>query len=795
MYLGAADILEVLEFNKILEISAKDCYGEPGRLLICDSKPKLKYVKINQLLDQVFEFKNILEGAKEFPLGSYGDVSQELSYLDIIDYVPESTQIMSLYNIMNLFQQTKKFFTQSEQSLFPNIYQLVDLPVDFEEPLRHVNKVLDEKGEVKSNASKALVRIRATKGAKTKQIDKLFSSIINDLTNKGLLTDNKESYRNGRRVLSVPAEYKRQIRGIIHDESATGKTAFIEPEGIIDLNNDIFDLDMDERKEIVKILLGLCNVIRPYGEDISIVSGIVAQIDAIQAKAKLALRISANKPRLRKEPKYNWKNAVHPLLLIKNTPLEKETVPFNLELIGKNRILLLSGPNAGGKSICMKTVGLLQLMLQSGFLVTMDENSEMGIFEHIFTDIGDQQSLEDDLSTYSSRLQNMKKLLAGATDKSLVLIDEFGSGTDPKLGGAIAEAILRELNFRKSYAVITTHYSNLKIFAFKTKGIVNGAMLFDKESLSPSYIMKIGRPGSSFAYEIATKVGLDAKILKYAKFKTGKNAKAIEDLLIELQSDKKRLEDQLQEMKDREVKLQKLIKNYELMNNDLNIKRKRLKLDSKQLELQRTQRDSQEIDKLIKELKNKQSKETVNEAKQIKAKEVTKKKALNDEVKALQREIYSENTEGGKKIKEGDFVKLISGGAAGKVDRITKNKAIVMMGIMKMTVDLDELIPANEPIPINKRKSVNTDAVKSSATFETKIDIRGLRRDEALRTLEAFLDKAIINNVDICQIIHGKGNGILKKSVLKKIREYKDVKEVFHPPQEAGGDGVTIVNF
>jgi len=795
MYLGAADILEVLEFNKILEISAKDCYGEPGRQLICDSKPKLKYVKINQLLDQVFEFKNILEGAKDFPLGSYGDVSQELSYLDIIDYVPESTQIMALYNIMNLFQQTKKFFTKSEQSLFPNIYQLVDLPVDFEEPLRHVNKVLDEKGEVKSNASKALVRIRATKGAKTKQIDKLFSSIINDLTNKGLLTDNKESYRNGRRVLSVPAEHKRQIRGIIHDESATGKTAFIEPEGIIDLNNDIFDLDMDERKEIVKILLGLCNVIRPFSEDIGIVSGIVAQIDAIQAKAKLALRINAHKPRLRKEPKYNWKNAVHPLLLIKNTPLEKETVPFNLELIGKNRILLLSGPNAGGKSICMKTVGLLQLMLQSGFLVTMDENSEMGIFEHIFTDIGDQQSLEDDLSTYSSRLQNMKKLLAGATDKSLVLIDEFGSGTDPKLGGAIAEAILRELNFRKSYAVITTHYSNLKIFAFKTKGIVNGAMLFDKESLSPSYIMKIGRPGSSFAYEIATKVGLDAKILKYAKFKTGKNAKAIEDLLIELQSDKKRLEDQLQEMKDREVKLQKLIKNYELMNNDLNIKRKRLKLDSKQLELQRTQRDSQEIDKLIKELKNKQSKETVNEAKQIKAKEVTKKKALNDEVKALQREIYSENTEGGKKIKEGDFVKLISGGAAGKVDRITKNKAIVMMGIMKMTVDLDELIPANEPIPINKRKSVNTDAVKSSATFETKIDIRGLRRDEALRTLEAFLDKAIINNVDICQIIHGKGNGILKKSVLKKIREYKDVKEVFHPPQEAGGDGVTIVNF
>ena len=793
MKLGAEDIFEVLEFNKIIDITAKECYGQPGKQLLCDAKPMLKYSKINQLLDEVSEFKKVLEGAKDFPLGAYKDVNQELSYLDIIDYIPESEQINALCNIMSLFQKTKKFFAKSEITLFPTIYNIVDVEIDFTEPLTHVNKVLDEKGEVKSNASKALVKIRATKGAKTKQIDRVFGSIISDFTQKGFLTDNKESYRNGRRVLSVPAEYKRQIRGIIHDESATGKTAFIEPEKIIELNNDLFDLDMEERKEIVKILKELCNVIRPFGEHIEIACKKLTLIDAIQAKAKLAIRINAHKPRLRKEPKYNWKQAFHPLLYIKNQPLAKETVPFDLELIGKNRILLLSGPNAGGKSICMKTVGLLQLMLQTGYLVTMDENSEMGIFESMFTDIGDQQSLEDDLSTYSSRLQNMKKLLKGATEKSLVLIDEFGSGTDPKLGGAIAEAILRELNFRKSYAVITTHYSNLKIFAFKTKGIVNGAMLFDKESLSPSYIMKIGRPGSSFAYEIATKVGLDNKILKYAKFKTGKNAKAIEDLLIELQSDKKRLEDQLQEMREREEKLQKLIKNYELMSNDLNVKRKRLKLDTKQLALQKAQRDNQEIDKLIKELKN--EKKDIKKVKEIKEKKVAASKDLSKEVKSLQKEVYSENTKGGDNIKVGDFVKLISGGSAGKVEKISKGKAIVMMGIMKMTVDLEELIPANEPISIRNKKSVNTEYVKSSAKFETKLDIRGLRRDEAIKTLEAFLDKAIINNVDICEIIHGKGTGALKKSVLKKIREYRDVKEFFHPPQEAGGDGVTIVNF
>jgi len=793
MKLGAVDIFEVLEFNKVLDIAAKECYGEPGRRLICDAIPKLKYIEINQLLDEVNEFKNILNGAKDYPFGAYVDVSQELSYLDVIDYVPESEQIRSIYNIMWLYQGMKKFFGKSEIELYSTVYAIINQPIDFEASIAHVNRVLDEKGHVKSNASKALVRLRATKGAKTKQIDKVFGSIISDFNRKGMLTDNKESYRNGRRVLSVPAEHKRQIRGIIHDESATGKTAFIEPEKIIELNNDLFDLDMEERKEIVKILRDLYNMIRPQTEDIAIASGILAKMDSVQAKARLALQVGAHKPRLRKEPKYKWSNAFHPLLYIKNKPLDVPTIPFNLELIGPNRILLLSGPNAGGKSICMKSVGLLQLMLQSGFLVTMDETSEMGIFESIFTDIGDQQSLEDDLSTYSSRLKNMKNLLVGANDKSLVLIDEFGSGTDPKLGGAIAEAILRELNFRKSYAVITTHYSNLKIFAFKTKGIVNGAMLFDSEELSPTFIMKIGRPGSSFAYEIATKVGLDNKVLKYARHKTGKNAKAVEDLLIELQNDKKRLEDQLQEMKDREVKLQRLIKNYELMSNDLNIKRKRLKLDTKQHELQKRQRDTQEIDKLIKELKHTKN---VDAIKEVKEKEVTKKKELKEEVKALQREVYSGNTEGGKKIKEGDFVKLISGGAAGKVDSIQKNKAIVMMGIMKMTVDLDELIPANEPIPVNKKKSINTDNVaKSTATFETKIDIRGLYREEAIRTLEAFLDKAIINNVDICEIIHGKGNGVLKKSVLKKIREYKDIKEHFHPPQEAGGDGVTIVYF
>lgn len=788
MELISKDILEKLEFDKILNLASKYCFGQIAKELICDASPSFNFKEVRLKLQEVSEFKQFLMEDLKFPLSSYASILAFTKLLRVEDYVLETEEIREVYNTMSLMAAIHKFFHKREDSPLKSIIAEVEI---LDDVLVAIDKIIDEKGEIRSNASPELVRIRRDRASKLQELDRQFRTIINENKNKGWLSDNEESYRNGRRVLSVPAEHKRKVRGIIHDESSTGKTAFIEPEKIIEINNDIFDLDSDEKREIYRLLKELCRMLRPYAEEIEDYEEILIRFDLISAKARLALDMEAHMPKIGAEPKLSIKVAYHPLLLIKNKELAKETVPFTLDLFGKNRLVLISGPNAGGKSICMKAVGLLQLMLQSGFLLPLDPDSEFGIFKKFFTDIGDEQSLEDDLSTYSSRLKNMKNLLDNSDENSLVLIDEFGSGTDPKLGGAIAEAILKEMNHRRVFGVVTTHYSNLKIFAFKTKGIVNGAMLFDNEKLTPTYLLKVGKPGSSFAFEIAEKSGLDPRILKYAKHKSGKNAKAVEQLLVELQNEKKDLEDQVNGLKERELKLQRLINSYETMSTDLNVKRKKLKLDKKAIELQQNQRDTKEINKLIKDIKETKN---LDEAKKLAQKIKNKREVLNNEVKSLQKEIHKKEVVEQRPIVEGDFVKLLSGGSTGTVLKIAKGKAKVTMGVLTVMVELSDLVLAKEPLDL-KSKSINTDMIDSKLNFESKIDIRGLRKNEAIQTLEVFVDKAILSNADMIRIVHGKGNGILKQSVIQKLREYDAVSSYEHPPDKEGGDGVTIAHL
>jgi len=596
--------------------------------------------------------------------------------------------------------------------------------------------------------------------------------------------------------LTVPAEHKRRIRGIIHDESSTGKTAFIEPEGVIDINNDIFDLQQEEKREIYRILKALSTAIRPHAHHLLTYCDLIATYDVIQTKAKLAISMNANMPKLKDHPHFGFVQAFHPLLFLKNQSQGKKTIPFDLVLHQDNRILILSGPNAGGKSITMKTVGLQQLMIQAGILIPAAEESEIGIFKKVFADIGDQQSLEDDLSTYSSRLKNMKTFLDQADKDTLILIDEFGSGTDPKIGGAIAESILREFNFRKIFSVITTHYSNLKMVAFKTKGIVNGSMTFDQNNLSPTYEMKVGRPGSSYAFEIAEKSGLSKKVLNYAKHKSGKNEKAVDELLIDLQREKKELEVKLNKLTDKEKSLQRLMKNYDNLHRDLEFKRKKFKLESKEQSLQQVAQDNKDMEKLIRQIREEKN---LEKAKELATKVRQERKQLTEDVSGLKKDIYykeeSNPAKQHKPIAVGDFVKLKTGGAAGKVASIEKGKAIVLMGLMKMTAKISDLMPANEPIEIRPTRSVQTDIVASSAKFESKIDLRGLRRDEALKIFEDFVDKALISSVTQIRVVHGKGDGILRLAVRKKLKEYKGISDVRHPEDNDGGDGVTIVEF
>lgn len=788
------DLFEKLEFDKIIDLTVKECLGELGAAAVKNIEPDNDLRRIRTALSQVEEMKLTMTENDRFPSTTYSEISEELEMLEIIGYVLAEEGLQRINTILLFTRDIFKFFNAERRELYPKLYQLIR-SVTFDESLsKEIEKVIDEEGNIRPDASPELSRIRRMIGSKQRELDKVFRGIITSYKTKGMLSDNIESFRNGRRVLSVPAEHKRQVRGIIHDESASGKTTFIEPEQVININNDIFDLHQAEKREIYRILKELSALLRPYVPLMRIYQSLLIKFDVIQAKARLAVRMKGFQPKTQEEPVFRMIKGFHPLLLLKNSQYGKKTVPFTLDLNAPNRILMLSGPNAGGKSITLKSVGLIQLMIQSGFLVPMDPESEVGIFEDFFADIGDQQSLEDDLSTYSSHLQNMRVFLETASPKTLVLIDEFGSGTDPAIGGAIAESILRELNYRKVFGVITTHYSNLKIFAFKTKGIVNGSMNFDQGNLSPTYELKVGKPGSSYAYEIAQKSGLPQQILKYAKHRTGQNAKAVDQLLVELQREKQDVEEQLLTLRDKEIKLERLIKTYENLHKDMEYRRKRMKMESKETELQEINKFNREFEQLIREIKEEKNLEKAKE----KAKEVRVKRVeVAENVQELRKEIYYKPQKGKKQrpIKVGDFVKLKTGGSTGEVESIDKRAATIQMGIMRMKINLEDLQLADEPLELKPTKSVHMRGVTQTANFQSKIDIRGMRFDEAMQVVEEFVDQALITNANNLEIVHGKGTGVLRKAVKSKLREYNVSMDVRHPAPEKGGDGVTLIEI
>ncbi|NUQ26803.1 MAG: endonuclease MutS2 [Saprospiraceae bacterium] len=794
MELEPRDLYEKLEFDKIIELIEKQCLGELGIEAVRRIKPHTDLAYIEKLLDEVSAYKLTIEKNDRFPISQYHDISEDIKPLEIEGYVLPEEAFRRINTILLLVREIFRFFNSGRQAAYPSLYGLIR-PITFDESLiQAIEKVIDADGNIKPDASPQLLKIKKEISNKHRELDKQFRVIITEYRNKGWLTDNVESFRNGRRVLSVPSEHKRKIRGIIHDESTTGKTAFIEPEPIIDINNDIFDLETEERREIYRILKELSAAIRPYAHFIKLYQDILVTFDVIQAKARLAVQIGGYKPVLADKPRLGIIRGFHPLLYLKNKNLGRATIPFNLTLLHDNRILVLSGPNAGGKSVTMKSAGLLQLMLQCGLLISVDPNSEMGIFQHLFADIGDQQSLEDDLSTYSSRLANAKVFLEKSDKRTLVLIDEFGSGTDPKIGGAIAEAILKELNNKGVSGVITTHYSNLKIFAFKNRGLVNGSMLFNKESLSPTYELKVGRPGSSYAFEIAEKTNLGKNVLQYARQRIGKNEKAVDELLIDLQREKQEVEEKLRLLTEQQKTLEKLIANYDQLHRDLEYRRKKFKLESKEQALQSSAQQNKELERMIREIREQMN---LERAKEVAAKVKEEKQQLVEEVVSLKEAIYHQpetSSTPAKPIKENDFVKLKTGGATGRVLSISKQKAMVQVGDLRMTIHLRDLQHANSPLDVQAGRSIQTD-IDQTASFQPKLDIRGMRMEEALRIVEAFVDQALMTGTTNLRILHGKGDGVLRKAVRAKLREYQVDMAIRHPEPELGGDGITLVEI
>jgi DNA mismatch repair protein MutS2 len=786
-----SDFLVRLEFDKIIELIANNCLGNLGIEQAHLISPELNLTLIENRLNEVSEFMRGIQHADTINLSNYEDIRDDLKMLAIEDYVlpEEGFKRISkqLYSVSTVY----RYFTAERTLVYPNLYNIIK-SLDFDFAIaKEIDKVLDSDGNIRPDASPELGRIRRSMQFKMKELDKVFRQIIQDYRGKGWLTDNLEGYRNGRRVLSVPSEHKRKIRGIIHDESATGRTTFIEPEGVIDINNDVFDLEQEERKEIYRILKALSAFLRPYAPGFKVFQDVLIQFDLIQAKSRVSLKLKATKPIVKDLPMIKIYKGRHPLLFLKNVVLGKPTVPFSLTLGENNRILVLSGPNAGGKSITMKSLGLLQLMVQSGLPVPADPLSEFGIFNEFFADIGDQQSIEDDLSTYSSRLINMNSFIRKSGKKSLLLIDEFGSGTDPQFGGAIAESILRELNTKEVVGVITTHYSNLKIFAYNTEGIINGCMAYDMDNLTPTYHFIEGKPGSSYAFEIALKSGLPDNVITYAQSRTRKSEKEVDELLVDLQKEKQTVKESLVALKEKQDLLDKLVRGYESMQKDYEFRRKRFKLEQKQQELQDTGLVNKEVERLIKEIKEEKNIEKAREL-AIRLREERAKKVL--EVEDLKEELYyGSNADGVSNIlKIGDYVRLRSGGAVGLLTGINKEKANVLMGDLTLIIDVRDLEKGPEPLD-KKLKSLHFDTIQKIATFENKLDIRGMRMQEALQVVESYIDSALMNSSSQIEIIHGKGDGILRKAVRKKLKEYRVEMEISHPDPKLGGDGVTLV--
>jgi DNA mismatch repair protein MutS2 len=790
------DVVRKLEFDKVLELLVKEALTPLAAERIQAITPSVNFEQIDLELRETRDYKLALEKNDRFPLQSFSDIRPDLRMLEIDGYTLQAESFQAILRILFTIRDIFKYFAGgAKKEIYPKLFDIVR-PLSFDEGLiKSIHAVFDDKGEIRPDASPELMRIRKETQQKIKELDGKFRQLMQEYRSKGWLSDSPESFRNGRRVLSVPAEHKRKIRGLIHDESDTGRTAFIEPEGVIEVNNDIFDLEHEEKREIFKILKQLSDTIRPYGPQIAHYLEVLVHFDVVQAKARLAVAMRGNMPILKEKPILSIKKGYHPLLWLKNKGLGRKTIPFDLRLHPENHILVLSGPNAGGKSVAMKSVGLMQLMLQSGLLIPVHELSEIGLFKKVFADIGDQQSLDDDLSTYSSRLQNARQFLLHADPYTLVLVDEMGSGTDPKPGGAIAEAILRQLHRKGVYAIITTHYSNLKVFAFRNPGILNGNMHFDKDTLTPTYELKIGRPGSSYAFEIAEKSGLPKDLIGYARHRTGSET-AVDDILIELQREKQELEEKLRSASEKENSLERLIKTYDSLHHELEVKRKRLKLDQKEFELRQTANANREVDKIVRQLRDEKNLEKAQEiAAQLRQQRTEKVRMVDDaNAEVVKLEEQHAPSASARPLAEGDFVRLRAGGATGRIEKIRGQKADIQMGGITVNAPLRDLLPAAEPL--TQTFTASSTDLQRVADFDAKIDLRGMSKDEAMMVLEKFVDNALMTNANSLRVLHGKGDGILRKIVRQKLREYgNNISNVYHPEQDGGGDGVTIIEL
>ncbi len=778
---------EKLGFFDIKELIKTYCLSTMGQQMVDKIQVMTNYEFINKFLRQTYEFKNILQNDTSLPIQNFFDIKSmvekariEGTYLSEDEFFKVSLSLGTVFSVI-------QYFTDREGQ-YPNLEALFEhLPIE-KSIIRKIELIIDPKGKIKNNASSQLMTIssgiaKAEQEAR-KKIDQLFKSAQNN----GWTADGNLTIRDGRLCIPVLSENKRKIKGFIHDESASGQTVYLEPDEVFHLNNIIRDLEFERRREIIKLLVQLTDELRPYVPLLLSYHGLLTKLDFVRAKALFAINIEAEMPVLIKESEIELINARHPLLFL-NFKKEKQTVvSLNIKIDDQERVIVVSGPNAGGKSVCMKTVGLLQIMVQSGLLIPADENSKVGIFKQIFADIGDDQSIESDLSTYSAHLSKMKYFIDFANSKTLILIDEFGTGTDPQFGGPIAEAVLENLNKKNVRGVVTTHYSNLKTFANSTPGLENASMLFNNEKMQPLYILSLGKPGSSYAFEIAQKIGLSTEVLESAQRKIGTYQKKVDTLLVDLERDKKELIDARISVEKKEQKVKNLLSENEQLKAYLEENKKLILKDAKI-----------EAQSIIKNA-NKLIENTISEIKESKADKVkTQNLRQNLEQELKKHEVQENKTlkiQQTEELKKGDWVKLLDSENIGLVMEIARDNVILALGDLRSVVKISRVEKvSNKSVPKEIRKSHSTDLTESFSTFNTELDLRGMRGDEALYEIEKYLDRAVMLGLSSLKIIHGKGDGILRKLIREYLSKYPQVSHIENEHADRGGDGITFVHL
>jgi len=801
-------------FDKIRQMLFENCVSPMGKEWVEKLKFSSNHRNLVLWLTQSEEMKEILLTETSFPTYDYFDLRAALEGLRQRGSHIEQEDLFDLFTSLKIMADIIEI-VKARKDKSPEIKKIADNLITDPELFAKINGIINDKGEIKDHASEELFEIRS-------QLRKLQSnndSIIKDSLKKAIQQgwtspDTEPAIRNGRVVIPLAASHKRKIQGFVHGESATGQTVFVEPAQLFEINNEILELEAAEVRAIIKILTLFADFLRPDIDKMIFIFNQLGLIDFIISKARLAIELEANKPDLLEHSLVDWKSARHPLLYLSHKAQGKKVIPLDIQLNQSLRILIISGPNAGGKSVSLKTVGLIQYMLQCGLLVPLKPTSLAGIFKHFFIDIGDEQSIENDLSTYSSHLLNMKYFLRHANQRTLFLIDEFGSGTEPNLGGAIAEAILEQLNQKKCFGVITTHFANLKLLPSPDNGMANAAMLFNTKELEPLYQLKTGRPGSSFTVEIARKIGFSDKILKKIESKANRKQLDFEEQLQQLDVEKKELEHHKKRIDLSDDLLSETIEKYQNLYKRLTADKNKIIKEAELKAAKILDSSNQLIEQTIKQIKEEQAdKEKTKKARlkldqeKERLQKASKKKEAPDIHQKLNKQLddHAETKKPKEKpieLKAGESVIMIGQKRAGIIEEIKGKKATVLFDNISMTINLNQLegISKKKARELERKSGSNynkmmTELHEKAANFQLKLDLRGERAEDAIHKVQHFIDEAILLRIYEVEILHGKGTGALRQVIRDYLSGIPEVKKYGDEHVERGGAGITLVSL